>query len=118
MGISVSINNGDVIFISPDAFCPMFHDNSVAAYVAYDSWGVDPGAEGIPEDLPGGPRFTQVIHDHQACLVETDRPSDESHVLDISAALIQPAMPNPTLQSPAEYFHPSTCRGVAVGGPY
>ena len=116
-GIGVSINNGDVIFITPDAFCPPFHDNSVAAYTDYDHWGDDPGAEGVPMDLPHGPRFVQVVHDEQTCLVEVDTPSDDLHILGLTAALIQPRMPNPRLLRPTEYFHPSTCRGTAVEGP-
>ena len=118
LACNVSIETGDVIFISPDAFCPCYHDNSVAAYMAYDGWGVDPGDEGIPEDLPGGPRFLQLIHDGQDCLVEVESPVDDQHVLSLLDDLLAPPMPNPRIIKPVDYFHPSSCRGVAVAGPY
>ena len=113
----VSINNGDVIFISPDAFCPFFHDNSVAAFGTYEDWGVDPGLDGYPDDLPGGPRFTQVVQGGTACLIESAGETDDQWILDVAADLVWPRMPDPQLMRPADYFHPSMSRGIAVDGP-
>ena len=118
LGHSISINNGDVIFISPDCFCPPYHDNSVAAYIAYDTWGDDPGIEGIPQDLPWGPQFAHIVHMGQSCLVAVDAPAAEQHIVDMTAAMISPPMPDPRIIGPDDYFHPTTCRGVAVAGPF
>ena len=113
----VSINNGDVIFVSPDAFCPFFHDNSVAAFGTYEDWGVDPGLDGYPDDLPGGPCFAHVVQAGTACLIELDGATDDQWILDVATNLIQPRMPDPQLVRPTDYFHPSMSRGIAVDGP-
>ena len=111
----ISLQNGDVIYIAPGPLTPFCHYFQSQAFGFYQAWGADVAADGVPEDLPGGPEYAQLVHDGKSCLIHTGRHASDSTSLEIAERLISPPLPDATLIRPADEFYPLVHRGLADG---